>query len=62
MGIISYHSALHVPENLKTTSGLSILMHDVISLPDRTSYDKNPWRAVGPTVFSHNVIEKVDRN
>ena len=26
--------------NLKNTSGLSILMHDVISLPGATSYDK----------------------
>ena len=29
------------PENLSTTSGLSILLHGVISLPDVTSYDKN---------------------
>ena len=28
------------PENLLTTSGLSILMHAVISLPDATPYDK----------------------
>ena len=28
------------PVNLKTTSGLSILLHSVISLPDATSYDK----------------------
>ena len=28
------------PENLKTTSGLSILLHGVISLPDATSCDK----------------------
>ena len=27
------------PVNLKTTSGLSILLHGVISLPDATSYD-----------------------
>ena len=27
-------------ENLYTTSGLSILMHGVISLPDLASYDK----------------------
>ena len=26
--------------NLETTSGLSILLHGVISLPDATSYDK----------------------
>ena len=34
MDVITY------PENLSTTSGLSILMHGVISLPDVTSYDK----------------------
>ena len=28
------------PVNLKTTSGLSILLHGVISLIDATSYDK----------------------
>ena len=28
------------PVNLLTTSGLSILLHDVITLPDATSYDK----------------------
>ena len=28
------------PENPLTTSGLSILLHGVISLPDATSYDK----------------------
>ena len=28
-------------ENLKTTSGLSILLHGVISLPDATSYDND---------------------
>ena len=27
------------PENLLTTSGLSILLHGVISFPDATSYD-----------------------
>ena len=27
------------PENLLTTSGLSILLHGVISLSDATSYD-----------------------
>ena len=31
---------LAFPENLKTTSALSILLHGVISLPDVTSYDK----------------------
>ena len=29
------------PENLLTTSGLSILLHVVLSLPDATSYDKH---------------------
>ena len=33
------------PENLLTTSGLSILLHSVISLPDATSYDK--WNLSG---------------
>ena len=28
------------PVSLLTTSGLSILLHGVISLPDATSYDK----------------------
>ena len=28
------------PENRLTTSGLQILLHGVISLPDATSYDK----------------------
>ena len=28
------------PENLKNTSGLSILLHGVISLSDAMSYDK----------------------
>ena len=27
-------------KSIKTTSGLSILLHGVISLPDATSYDK----------------------
>ena len=27
------------PKNRKTTSGLQILLHGVISLPDATSYD-----------------------
>ena len=34
----SFHN---VTRNSVTTSDLSILMHDVISLPDATSYDKN---------------------
>ena len=31
--------AITLPENLQTTSGLSILLHSVISLPDATSFD-----------------------
>ena len=31
------------PENLQTTSGLSILLHGVISLPDATSCDKSVY-------------------
>ena len=37
---------LHVPKNLWTTSGLSILMHGIISLPDTTSYDKKNFKMV----------------
>ena len=29
------------PKNMYTTSGLSILLHGVISLPDATSYDNH---------------------
>ena len=29
------------PENLYTTSGSSILLHDIIPLPDGALYDKN---------------------
>ena len=31
------------PENLYTTSGLSILLHGVISLPDGMSYDNGTF-------------------
>ena len=31
------------PVNLLTISGLSILLHGVISLPDATSYDNNSY-------------------
>ena len=31
------------PENLFTTSGLSILLHGVISLPDGRSYDNTSY-------------------
>ena len=37
-----------LPENLSTTSGLSILMHGVILLPGRRSYDK--------IIFVHNFL------
>ena len=30
-----------LPKNLYTTSGLSILMHSNIALPDAMSYDSN---------------------
>ena len=39
------------PENLKTTSDLSILLHGVISLPGATSYDKKNF--VKPMHFKH---------
>ena len=32
------------PENLQTTSGLSILLRGIISLPDAMSYDKNIYK------------------
>ena len=32
------------PENRSTTSGLQILLHGVISLPDATSYDKCTYK------------------
>ena len=32
--------AITFPENLQSTSGLSILLHGVISLPDAALYDK----------------------
>ena len=32
---------LTFPVNLKTTSGLLILLHGVISLPDATTYDNS---------------------
>ena len=37
------------PENLYTTSGVSILLHGVISLPDTTPYDKIRERLLNPT-------------
>ena len=41
------------PENLSTTSGLSILLHGVVSLPDATSYDNSLFQGV--TFISSNV-------
>ena len=35
------YATLLWPVNLQNTSGLSILLHGVISLPDATSYDKH---------------------
>ena len=40
------------PENLKTSSGLSLLLHVVILLPDATSYDN--W------IFTIRFIYKFD--
>ena len=40
------------PENRLTTSGLQILLHGVISLPDATSYDK--WRFVGGPMINQS--------
>ena len=34
-----YNGSHNVPENLLTTSGLSILLHSLISLPEATSFD-----------------------
>ena len=34
------------PKNLGTTSGLSILMHGFISIPDATSYDKRVYQFI----------------
>ena len=50
------------PVNLKTTSGLSILLHGVISLPDATAYDKikSGWSIVyldgSQVIFSKKII------
>ena len=56
---VSFHN---VSENLYTTSGLSILLHSVISLPDATSYDKQFYTIIfyasGPTV----VVKKNTHN
>ena len=41
------------PVNLKATSGLLILLHCVISLPDATSYDKYHYFMGWPNVFFH---------
>ena len=46
------------PVNLKTISGLSILLHGVISLPDATSYDKtacfNTWLSCDKPMYLMN--------
>ena len=41
-----------VSQNLYTTSGLSILLYGVISLPDATSYDKSNLK----TCLSRNIF------
>ena len=42
-----------ISENLKTTSGLSILLHGVISLPDERLYDKQEFDS------SRNILVKI---
>ena len=44
--VVTYVITFHV--NLETTSGLSILLHGVISLPDATSYDIDMQTALSP--------------
>ena len=46
------------PVNLLTTSGLSILLHGVISLPDETSYDKRNYIVSILRVFSFNFDDR----
>ena len=41
------------PENLLTTSGLSIFMHGVISLSDATSYDKGQLNVIDQLCSGH---------
>ena len=43
------------PENLQTTSGLSILLHGVISLKDAKSYDKMQYLIQLLDFFSFDV-------
>ena len=45
------------PENRLTTSGLQILLHGVISLPDATPYDKiiSHYKKVG---YNINVLQQ----
>ena len=63
------------PENRQTTSGLQILLHGVISLPDTTSYDKQFYQIlkhlfmkmkqnfIGQLFpFNHNVIRPTPVN
>ena len=40
-----------LPEIMLTTSGLSILLHGVISLPDATSYDKINFLSGWPGLY-----------
>ena len=42
------------PENLLTTSGLSILLHGVISLSDATSYDASGSTIKESAKFLHS--------
>ena len=53
--------AITFPVNRQTTSGLQILLHGVISLPDATSYDKPIYRPKETTV-SKNFFKYLDES
>ena len=44
-----------VPDKLLTTSGLSILLHGIILLPDMTSYNMVLFNQ-----YPHVLVEKID--
>ena len=46
------------PINLKTTGGLSILLHGVISLPDTTSYVMIILSTFCPSSYAIMLVEK----
>ena len=49
------------PVNLLTTSGLSILLHGVISLPDATVYDKLQLSCYNTNIFWHFSLREQDK-